>query len=370
MNGGTKATLLASCFMIGGCAAGPREVKVRALDPAASISQAGDEVAVARGQLALGNVGLALEAFRKAQRDRPTDTAPLAGIAECYVSMGRFDLAQQNYEAALALTPRDPKLLLGLAAVFENEGQLARAADARADAANAVRSASSTAAVIDQPLAAEVASGSSITVELPPARPADVVAPDAGSVSAPTQATPSALAEQSELTSAVTIELPPVRELPAPTPLPRPAEADLAVTMPAPRLERLSSGEVALVTTTKPIWEPQRMAKTSSPVPVRWVALAPPNGRPNVQVLNAARSQGIASSARGILLSRGWRRIAIGDAPGVQQTSVVYYPKSHAALGRRLAAQFGVKAQMTDRDDVVLVLGRDSLERIAGQQRS
>jgi len=140
MNGGVKALLLVSCVGLAGCVTVTKEVKVRAIpDPSAALSRGGDEVAVARGQLALGNVGLALEGFRKAQRYYPTNPAPLQGIGDCYAIMGRFDLAQSNYEAALALAPQDRRLLLGLAVIFEREGDLLRAAHARADADRAMQ---------------------------------------------------------------------------------------------------------------------------------------------------------------------------------------------------------------------------------------
>jgi hypothetical protein len=103
---------------------------------------------------------------------------------------------------------------------------------------------------------------------------------------------------------------------------------------------------------------------------VQWVALAPAAGNPNVQIFNAARSQGIAASARAVLVDRGWRRIAIGNAPAAQQKSVVLYSRNRARLGRSLAAQFGVGARMVERDILVLVLGRDAVDRIAGQQKS
>jgi hypothetical protein len=103
---------------------------------------------------------------------------------------------------------------------------------------------------------------------------------------------------------------------------------------------------------------------------VRWVALASSSDKPNVQILNAARSEGLAASARTVLVGRGWRKIAVADAPTPQRKSVVLYPKNRAILGRRLAAQFGVTAEMADRDDVILVLGRDAVDRITGQKRS
>ena len=51
-------------------------------------------LADAAAQLALGNVGLALEGFRKALREQPDSADAYAGIANCYEAMGRFDLAR------------------------------------------------------------------------------------------------------------------------------------------------------------------------------------------------------------------------------------------------------------------------------------
>jgi hypothetical protein len=153
-------------------------------------------------------------------------------------------------------------------------------------------------------------------------------------------------------------------------PVPGEEKAVVVALAPAPRLERLTSGEVALVTTGKPLWRSPSNVQTASGTTVRWVALASPPGHPNVQILNAARSQGLAASARTVLLDRGWRKIVVGNAPALLHKSVVLYPKSRAALGHRLAAQFGVSAQMAERDNVVLVLGRDSVDRISTRRGS
>ena len=135
MNGGVKAALFMSCAALGGCTAGTDEVKVRPIaDPAAAFRGGGDTVALARGQLMIGDAGLALEGFRKAQRYDPNNPAALQGIGDCYAAMGRFDIAQSNYEAALALAPHDRRLLLGLADIFEREGLDARAMAVRAEA--------------------------------------------------------------------------------------------------------------------------------------------------------------------------------------------------------------------------------------------
>jgi len=110
--------------------------------------------------------------------------------------------------------------------------------------------------------------------------------------------------------------------------------------------------------------------QTASADSVRWIPLRLSAARPGVQVLNAARSQGLAASARGVLYGRGWRAVGIGNASALRRTSVVFYPANRAALGRRLAAQFGVPAKISEHQNVVLVLGRDSLDKIAGQRRS
>ena len=520
MNGGVKASLLVSSLALAGCTTTTREVKYQAIpDPSAVLSQGGDEVAVARGQFLLGNVGLALEGFRKAQRANPTNPAALAGIGDCYASMGRFDIAQSSYEAALALAPHNRQFLLGLSAIFDREGKPALAIAARAEAsvvadvappsstaiavpARAQRVAMASARVpvtalahvalpaaatpTEKPVEIPRPSVGSVTVELPPARPVQHVQAQSATLAAaeiraeepkPTAAaTPVRSFEPAAPVQIAQVEIPhaalgtvPVELLPArsvdhvpalgadlpateieasvaptaaqttapaapvlaekavaiprpslqaamldmPTPVrvqhvkaheiqladakieadvPQAAEASPTVTparpslprkpvpnerpavavalAPAPRLERLTSGEVALVTTGKPLWRSAANVQTASGGTVKWVALASQPGRPNVQILNAARSQGLASSARTVLLDRGWRRIAVGDAPALLHKSVVLYPKSRTALGHRLAAQFGVGAQLTERDNVVLVLGRDSVDRIGGRRRS
>jgi hypothetical protein len=484
MNGGTKAALLISCAGLVGCSASMATVEVRPIaNPSAALARGGDALAVARGQLMLGNVGLALEGFRKAQRDNPGNPAALAGIGDCYAAMSRFDLAQSSYEAALALAPRDRTLLLGLASVFERSGQPVQAMAARAEANLAVPPAPPSTAVspvakvvakalpqralpapnlsaeapslhapvvsnlltkaaqpapVEMNLVAEAApqralprpnliaqapslpapvvtnlltkaaqpapvemnlvaeavaeappavtavpqqrdlpivraaaqpmklpapSVGSITVELPPARPVHRV---------DTQAPVLAAAEfdysEQVPAASVTVPLPPARPAPSPVREPR-AEPALVATGAAPRLERLSSGEVALVTTGKPIWNrPQNLLAAASSV--RWVALAASGPRPTIQVLNAARSEGLAASARAVLLDRGWRKLAIGDAPAVEAKSVVLYPKGREKLGKSLAAQFGVAARMVERDILVLVLGRDAVDRVSGQRKS
>lgn len=501
MNGGIKTALLLSGVALAGCSTANEGLKVRPIaNPSAALSN-GDALAVARGQFMLGNVGLALEGFRKAQRANPNDPDVMAGIGDCYAAMGRFDLAESSYEVALSFAPRDHVLLLGLASVIERAGDLKRGADIRAEAArfqqiDALMAAQARSRALAAAKAADDArqlasASASVTVKLPPARPAKPVrataaraARVAAAVPAPVQhaiATPSAPAPATSaraarvasaapaiapalpaqpavqpvasarrvMAAAVTskpalepvvnasgaaVPVPPARPVvqaatatprapaapPAEVPIelalsaPRasmpaaglnvplasslpsfvppqapaqPAQASPPVALPvkfaqaaSPRLQRISQGEVALVTTVNVSWRPSMpvqtavrkasAVQTASADSIRWIPLRLSGARAGVLVLNAGRSQGLAASARGVLFGRGWRAVGIGNATAVRRTSVVFYPANRAALGRRLAAQFGVAAKLSEHQNVVLVLGRDSLDKIAGQRRS
>jgi hypothetical protein len=158
---------------------------------------------------------------------------------------------------------------------------------------------------------------------------------------------------------------------PAPAiPAPRISErARVAVTSEslAPRLERLSLGEVALLTGTGTAWRGQVVAAAPQKVTVKWVPMTQvAAARPNIRLLNAARVQGLAARNRDYLVDRGWRKIQIGDASATRDRSLVLYPMLRPQLGRILAAQFGFRAQPTDSSDAfVVLLGRDAPNRTA-----
>jgi tetratricopeptide (TPR) repeat protein len=109
------------------------ELAVRAVGKSQLAEQAPASVRVAEGnaQLALGNVGLAIESFRKAVRDDPASIDGYVGLAACYERMGRHDLAAMQVESAMALQPDSLALLERLALNLDAEG--------RTDKANAVR---------------------------------------------------------------------------------------------------------------------------------------------------------------------------------------------------------------------------------------
>jgi tetratricopeptide (TPR) repeat protein len=380
MNGGVKSLLMVASLAAAGCASEPGTVEVRPIvDPGSKLRPGDGLLADAKGQFALGNVGLALEGFRKAARERPDSAEALAGMGLCYDAMGRYDLAQAKYEAALALAPRNPTLLTALAASLDRQGNR----DAAAEVRNEIAQLASASAALDQavaevepaPAPAPLAPAQSVTVSLPPAQSVTVALP------------PPQLAARADVALASTgriermngaalaanvyvamPEEPPAARMPAPR-LSEQAQVDLR-TAAEPRLERLSFGEVALVTIQAPVWRGQVVARSPQSVTVRWVPLQTASARPNIRLLNAARRQGLAARSREYLLGRGWRKIEIGDSTELRDQSVVLYPAARQALGRSLAAQFGFRARPSDNGNVlVILLGRDAAGARAMQTR-
>jgi hypothetical protein len=167
--GGTLLLLSGSLAAVG-CTM-DHNVHVRPIaDAQAKMRSGGGLLNHARGQLALGNVGLALEAFRTLQREQPESADAFAGIAACYAAMGRYDLARANYEFALAYAPNDPMLLYALASSLEHLGEGEQAVQVRAEAA---RLSAAPAGQVKTAEAAVTSIGvpqrSSITVKVPAA---------------------------------------------------------------------------------------------------------------------------------------------------------------------------------------------------------
>jgi hypothetical protein len=465
MNGGVKNLLVAVSFAAAGCASAPNAVEVRPIaDPRAKLRPGADLLADAKGQLAIGNVGLALEGFRKAARDYPDNPDAYAGMAACYEAMRRYDLAEQKYQAALALAPHSPVLLGRLAMVLEQQGksdaassvrgeiaQLASASDAldRAEpdpepAAASLAPAQSVTVALPAPDAAlpapQLASTQTVTVALPSPKLAavDTIALPEADVAAPalpdTQPQAEAVQTVPHLAAADLVDRQPVHllngaspslnplsvepfapalALPSEPVLPHfpapvltanvpirvgavpqvlqsvalgplapvlavPAEVSASPMLPRsaavagrePRLERLSLGEVALLTGGGPVWKDQA-PRTVPKMAIRWVPVTTASvTRPNIRLFNAARVQGLAARNREYLLDRGWRKIEIADASAVRERSLVLYPLMRPQIGRSLAAQFGFRAQPTTTSDVfVVLLGRDAVALRAAPTR-
>jgi hypothetical protein len=319
-------------------------------------------VAEANGQFALGNVALALESYRKALREDPQSIDALVGRAACYDAFGRFDLSRRDYEDALALAPADTRLLGLFAASLMRQGLAEEAAAVQREMAAR---------------AGHSAPASSVTVALPVARaaPAETIAL-AAAVS-PATPTPAPTAARSSATTTAPASRAAMAE--APTPVPAPAPAPTPVPAPVEflpqagiRLERLSLGEVALVTRIPPAASrpPKARAAENQSSLLRFAAAQPSSLRPfapsqsavrPILVLNAARSQGLAGRTRHYLAARGLGTALIGDAPRVLARTVIIAPPSERKRALRIARAFSITPLMRPGTRLTLLLGRDSV---------
>jgi LytR cell envelope-related transcriptional attenuator/tetratricopeptide repeat protein len=316
-------------------------------------------IAEARRHLALGNVALALEGFRKAAREDPSSVDALAGIAGCYDQIGRFDLSRRHYEMALAIAPRDLALLALFGSSLQAQGLAAEAASVRREIA-AIASSLPTPAKPDETLpepvriaeAVPVATpappafaapvGQSVTIALPPPRP--VASSEAR------MANPQAL-HVAPVGKSVTIALPPPRPAPA-------AKGQAVATIPqapAGRQPRLELTEVALVTGDGPRW------KRPDSKPIQSAVRTAPAKSIELRLLNAARINRLAARTRAYLGRFGWREMAVGDAAAVRPRSLIVYPAGAEAAASRLSARLGfAKAQRNDVKQLTILLGRDA----------
>ena len=304
----TAISLAASSIAIAACSSNAIEVRSIKQSLAEGRQPADSRVAEGNAQLALGNVGLAIEAYRKALREQPDSVDAMMGLATCYDRMGRADLSKRHYEMALAVDPANTNVYSQLAQSLDIQGQSDEAARVKAElAARAVA-----------PEAAREVPGSVLVLPPPPAQ-------------------------------SVTVALAPPRSLP------------VAVERPAGnvRLERVSLREVALVTRAQPPqWEAKTMTRTATSTTIRF------DRKPQtvVTLLNAARTQGLAARTRSYLSMRGFGSARIGDAPAVRSQSAILYSQADAVRAERLAAQFGfaLERRAGAKTGVTILLGRDA----------
>jgi hypothetical protein len=300
-------TILALAIAAATASCGGSELSVRPIKTVLAQGQQPVSFRVAEGnaQLALGNVGLAIEAYRKALRDQPDSVAAMTGLATCYDQMGRHDLSRRHYEMALAVAPANTDLYLLFAQSLEAQGQRDEAARVKTELA----------ARVVAPEASREVPGSVPVLPPPPAQ-------------------------------RVTVALAP------------PPSAPVAVERPAGvRLERLSMREVVLVTAAQPRWEVKTVARTATSTTIRFDK----KPQPRVTLLNAARVQGLAARTRAYLAVRGFSGAKIGDAPTVRRQSAIVYGSADSRRAERLAAQFGFALERQEGNaGVVILLGRDA----------
>ncbi len=129
-----------------------------------------------------------------------------------------------------------------------------------------------------------------------------------------------------------------------------------------PRLERLSLGEIGLITAPGPVWRITTLARSDISTKLRFVPLREASAYPvRVRLLNAARVDRLATRTRNWLTARGWRGLAIGDARTTRTRSMIYYPAGQRALAQRLSAQFGFAlAPRMSGAQITVLLGTDA----------
>lgn len=334
--GGTLL-IVAAVLAAGACTeAGKLEIRAIGSPLAAGSKPVGFRIAEARGHFVLGNVALALESFRKAAREDPASVDALAGIAACYDRMGRFDLSRRNYEAALALAPGDPALLTAFAASLDLQQLGPEAARVRGEIRTRLAVAAPTSAPQESaPASAEPVFATAALMPILPTTVADAVA--------------AVLATSEWLSNSPSV---PAR------PATRQATAD------APRIERLSLGEVALITGAGPQWRVQQaqpiVRKPLTGAAAIRQAAATPKG---IRLFNAARVNKLASRARSYLADRGWTVSGVGDVALPRARSVILYPSDKRVTAARLSAQFGfAMEQRANVRQVTILLGSDAAE--------
>ncbi|WP_037498884.1 LytR C-terminal domain-containing protein [Sphingomonas jaspsi] len=292
---------------------GAQSVDVRAVNGPLKAGAQPVDVRIAEGysQMSLGNVGLALESYRKALRDDPGSVDAMRGLAAAYDKMGRFDLSRRYYEMALAVQPKQQDIYEQLAASLQMQGRPDEAARVKTEIA--VREAA--------PEVSQAVPGSVSVLPPPPAQ---------GVASASADARIASVA---------------VVSLPAP--------------QRGPRLERLSMAEVALLTKPGVMWDARTVNRTARSTTIQFDR----KPAPAVTLLNAARVQGLAARTRSYLQGRGFGAVRIGNAPETRQQSVILYSAAERLRAVRLAAQFGFAMQARPHasdGSLTVLLGRDA----------
>lgn len=311
------------------CSTGTPPLNVRATTSglASGENNASSQVALARGQLALGSVALALEGFRRAVRLDPSNVDAIMGVADCYDRMGRFDVSRIYYEKALAAAPEDKKIYEKFAGSLEQQGLLAEALALRSELAGR-----RVATKAEGPAVAAADLSSTLSTKVLVQALADLEAPS-------------------------DLETPLAPEPAKPQP---PAAPRLAL-----RLERLNLQEVALVTSAAPPLQVVDVQASRALQRAQVAAVKAPMKspqRPQLLLLNAARLAGLAARTRAKFARKGWDQVLIGNAPRVLARSELRYAADREAEAQRLGRQIGVPVRLARLQSgrMTLFLGKDS----------
>lgn len=322
------AMLLAASCTSGGTYSGRIDVR-----PAQPAETAAPETAYSLGkrQLALGNLGLAIDAFRKAVREEPESADALNGLAVAYDRIGRFDLSRQAYEQALALAPDDRAIRHNLQTSLIRQGLHEQATRLAAETGAAPPVVVAQAAPATSPAPRPRANAGEMRLERLSLREVALVTTPArngweavarGDSSAPTAAT------------------------------------GLAAKARPYAVSKNGAVELALAPAARPYAESKR-GKLE-------VALAPAASKgPAVMVLNAVGKRGLARRMSGYLRERGWDRTMIGDARIRPAHSILVHAPGDRLSALLLARSLPFRPRLVvsgKARSVTLLLGRNAAE--------
>ena len=135
MKGASQFTCIAVAVSAAACSTGDLSIRPIKSNLAEGRQPSNVRVAEGNAQLALGNVALAIEAYRKALREESSNVEAMVGLANCYDRMGRSDISRRHYEMALAADPANTEIYSHFAQSLDIQGQRDEAARVMAELA-------------------------------------------------------------------------------------------------------------------------------------------------------------------------------------------------------------------------------------------
>ncbi len=340
-----------------------------------------------RSMFALGEYGLAIEAFRRAARETPEDPAGYNGLAASYDMIGRFDLSRRNYELALAVAPDDARIYRNMARSLEMQGDRAGALALRAEAdrvasampAKASMEALETASIVAESaapaleptsVAVEVANAPKPAPSPPPVFEVSAVHPPVINLSVPKIEIADTQVEQAQTEGQQrTLSLRRGHQIALAL------EQDHAPAQNQSQLLKGQTGEILLRTSTATTRLASVKAVLPAPtktvlgrrvsIPLPSLARTPVYESPRapLSIMNAGGRAGLAKRTQDRLAVLGWTRTETTDAPRHFAQSWVVYPASQARRAMALKRQlpFATRAIVDARlKRVVLLLGENA----------